>query len=155
MCVGRNLRGQTTENATRNPTTTRLPVPFVVDILIEGKACYVTGLSTKYLKWGQWWRDLHPLNHPIVLQSNHEVTVPSLSTVRPLNLMYYQRAVFQKWYAGSLDSRPQPSKSTCRLVLYWETLKLEKYGTTSPARITPDSSRRHTSSEQKKTWRGS
>jgi hypothetical protein len=82
MCVGRSLRGQTTENATRNPTTTRLTVPFVVNILIEGKACSVTGLSTKVLKWGQWGRDLHPLDHPIVIQSNHEVTLPSLPTVR-------------------------------------------------------------------------
>jgi hypothetical protein len=37
-------------NATRNPTTTRSPVPFVVDISKEGKICSVTGLSTKDLK---------------------------------------------------------------------------------------------------------
>jgi hypothetical protein len=84
----KSLRGQTTENATRNRTTTRSPVPFVVNILIEGKTCSVTRLCTKDLKW---WRDLHPLDHPIVLQSNHEVTVPSLPTVRPLNLIYYQK----------------------------------------------------------------
>jgi len=164
-------------NATRNPTTTRLPVPFVVNILIEGKACSVTGLSTKDLKWGQWGRDLHPLAHPIVLQSNHEVTVrlsvnhlskmnpkSSQKPRRPVSYIYdtgipskrrktvetvsktgiilpcmtWQRPLFQKWYAGSLDSRPQPLRSTWRLVLFWETLKLENYGTTTPARTTPD-----------------
>ena len=29
-------------NATRNPTTTQLPVPFVVNFVIEGKTCSVT-----------------------------------------------------------------------------------------------------------------
>ena len=42
-----------TRNATRNPTTIRLPVPFVVNILRERKACSVPGLSTKDLKRGQ------------------------------------------------------------------------------------------------------
>jgi hypothetical protein len=37
-------------NATRNPTATRLPVAFVVNVLIEGKAYSVTGLCPKDLK---------------------------------------------------------------------------------------------------------
>jgi hypothetical protein len=40
-------------HATRNPTTMRLPVPFVVKFLIEEKTCSVTGLSTKDLKRDQ------------------------------------------------------------------------------------------------------
>ena len=69
-------------NATKNPTTTRLPVPFVVNILIEEKTCSVTLRSTKDLEWGQGWRDLHPLDHPIVLQNDYAFTVHSLPTVR-------------------------------------------------------------------------
>jgi hypothetical protein len=40
-------------NAMRNPTTTQLPVPFVVNFLIERKTCSVTDLCTKDLKWCQ------------------------------------------------------------------------------------------------------
>ena len=71
-------------NATRNPTTIRLPVLFVVNILIQGKTCSVTGLCTKDQRPSRdhRWRDLHPLGHPIVLQSDHEFTVTSLPTLR-------------------------------------------------------------------------
>ena len=49
---------------------------------------------------------------------------------------------------------PQPSRSTCLLILSCGTSRLESCGSIIIARTTPDSSRRHTSSERKKTWRG-
>ena len=65
----------------------------------------VTGLSTKDLNWHQWWRDLHTLDHPIILQSNHEVTVHSLPTVR-LSVNHLSKM------------NPKSSQKTRRLVSY-------------------------------------
>jgi uncharacterized Zn-finger protein len=49
MC-GKEFSVPIIRNVTRNPTTTQLPVPFVVNFIIEGKTCSVTELSTKDLK---------------------------------------------------------------------------------------------------------
>ena len=48
----------------------------------------------------------------------------------------------------------QPSRLTCLLVFSYGTSRLVNYATTIPARKTPDFFMFHTSSEQKKTWRG-
>ena len=54
----------------------------------------------------------------------------------------WQRPPFQRWYGTCTDSRPQPSRSACLLVLSYGTSRLECCGITTVARTTPDSSRR-------------
>ena len=104
------------------------------------------------------------------LQLNHwpercidNIGSPSVQRRRPATLsgsgtalhsMRWQRPPFQRWYGTCTDSRPQPSRSTCLLVLSYGTSRLECCGITILARTTPDFFMFHTSSEQKKTWRG-
>ena len=86
------------------------------------------------------------------VQRKHPATVSKNGTTLPC--MRWQRPPFQRWYGTCTDSRPQPSKSTCLLVLSFGTLRLECCGITFLARRTPDFLMFNTSSEQKKTWRG-
>ena len=74
-------------------------------------------------------------------------------TTTTLHSMRWQRPPLQRWFNGSLENRPPPSRSTCCLVLSYDIWKPVNYVTTIPARTTPDVLMFHTSSEQKKTWR--
>lgn len=82
-------------------------------------------------------------------QRQRPATVSKIDTTLPC--MRLQRPPFQKWFIGSLENRPQSSRSTCRLVFSYDIWKLVNYVTTIPARITPDFLMFHTSSEMKKT----
>ena len=74
------------------------------------------------------------------VQRKQLATVSKTGTTLPY--MRWERPPFQRWYGPSTDSRPQPSRSTCLLVLSYGTSRLECCSITILARTTPHQNRR-------------
>ena len=60
-------------------------------------------------------RDQSPVPEVLEVQKKRPATVSKTDTTLPY--MRWQRPPFQRWYGPCTDSRPQPSRSTCRFVL--------------------------------------
>jgi hypothetical protein len=73
---------------------------------------------------------------------SEEATCNVSKTGTTLPYMRRVRPPFQRWYGPSTDSRPQPSRPTCLLVLSYGTSRLECCSITILARTTPHQNRR-------------
>ena len=124
------------QRSTVLPPRTPMENPVGPDVLPEDP-------DTRELR-RQHWQSIRTEGRPATLSRSGTT----------LHSMRWQRPPLQRWYCTCTDSRPQPSRSTCLLVLSSGTSRLECCCITILARTTPDCLMFHTSSEQKKTWRG-